>query len=138
MNLASDVAKQLGCAWKPGQAFCNLHPRLMMSRSIVEVWKKHQSKIGHDKVFPSLEYCNIDASNDSLVKQVLDALMSLASKQWAERSWNKYRVVKKKVFHKSEEKMHKKLKMALQRAKNLVHVKQHYGVSFYEKIFFLH
>ena len=90
MNLASDVAKQLGCAWKPGQAFCNLHPRLMMSRSIVEVWKKHQSKIGHDKVFPSLEYCNIDASNDSLVKQVLDALMSLASKQWAERSWNKY------------------------------------------------
>ena len=90
MNLASDVAKQLGCAWKPGQAFCNLHPRLMMSRSIVDVWKKHQSKIGHDKVFPSLEYCNIDASNDSLVKQVLDALMSLASKQWAERSWNKY------------------------------------------------
>ena len=49
-----------------------------------------------------------------------------------------YRVVNKKVFHKSEEKMHKKLKMALQRAKNLVHVKQHYGVSFYEKIFFLH
>ena len=49
-----------------------------------------------------------------------------------------YRVVKKKVLHKSEEKIHKKLKMALQRAKNLVHVKQHYGVSFYEKIFFLH
>ena len=51
---------------------------------------------------------------------------------------HKYGVVKKKVFHESEEKMHKKLKMALQRAKNLVHVKQHYGVSFYEKIFFLH
>ena len=49
-----------------------------------------------------------------------------------------YRVVKKKVFHKSKEKMHKKLKMALQRAKNLVHVKQHYGVSYYEEIFFLH
>ena len=32
----------------------------------------------------------MDASSDSLVKQVLDALMSLASKQWAERSWNKY------------------------------------------------
>ena len=90
MNLAVDVAKELGCSWTPGQAFCNLHPRLMMSRSIVEVWKRHQSRIGHDKVFPSLEYCNIDASNDSLVKQVLDALMSLASKQWAERSWNKF------------------------------------------------
>ena len=36
----------------------------------------------------------------------------------------------KKVFHKSEEKMHKKMKMTLQRAKNLVHLKQHYGVSF--------
>ena len=51
---------------------------------------------------------------------------------------NIYGVVNKKVFHKSEEKMHKKVKMTLQRAKNLVHVKQHYGVSFYEKIFFLH
>ena len=90
MNLAIDVAKQLGCAWQPGQAYCNLHPRLMMSRSVVEIWMRHQSKIGHDKVFPSLEYCNLDASSDSLVKQVLDALMSLASKQWAERSWNKY------------------------------------------------
>ena len=90
MNLATDVAQQLGCSWKPGQAYCNLHPRLMMSRSIVEIWKSHQSKIGHDKLFPSLEYCNLDASNDSLVKQVLDAMMSLSSKQWAERSWNKY------------------------------------------------
>ena len=34
-----------------------------------------------------------------------------------------YRVDNKKVFHKSEEKMHKKVKMTLQRAKNLVHVK---------------
>ena len=90
MNLAIDVAKELGCAWQPGQAYCNLHPRLMMSRSIVEIWKGHQSKIGHDKLFPSLEYCNLDASDDSLVKQVLDALMNLTSKQYAERSWNKY------------------------------------------------
>ena len=28
MNLAADVAKHLGCTWKPGQAYCNLHPRL--------------------------------------------------------------------------------------------------------------
>ena len=90
MNLAMDVAQQLGCSWQPGQAYCNLHPRLMMSRSIVELWKRHQSRMGHDKVFPSLEYCNLDASDDSLIKQVLDALMNLTSKQYAERSWNKY------------------------------------------------
>ena len=90
MNLAVDVAQQLGCSWKPGQAYCNLHPRLMMSRCIVEVWKSHQTRIGHDKLFPSLEYCNLDASNDSLVKQVLDAEMSLSAKKWAERSWNKH------------------------------------------------
>ena len=90
MNLASDVAKALGCSWQPGQAYCNLHPRLMMSRCIVEIWKRHQSRIGHDIIFPSLEYCNLDASNESLVKQVLDAMMNLASKQYAERSWNKY------------------------------------------------
>ena len=49
-----------------------------------------------------------------------------------------YWVSQKKLFHKSEKKMHKKMNKALQRAKNLAHVKQHYGVSFYEKIFFLH
>ena len=49
----------------------------------------------------------------------------------------KYRVSNKKVFHKSEEKMHKKMKMTLQRAENLVQVQEHYGISFYEKIFFL-
>ena len=43
----------------------------------------------------------------------------------------------KQLFHKSEEEMHKKMKMTLQKAKNLVHVKQHYGVSYYKKIFFL-
>ena len=31
--------------------------------------------------------------------------------------------------------MHKKMEMTLQRAKNLVHVKQYYGVSFYKKYF---
>ena len=48
-----------------------------------------------------------------------------------------YRVVKKKVLHKSERKMPKKMKMTLQRAENLVHVKQHYGDSICKKIFFL-
>ena len=48
-----------------------------------------------------------------------------------------YRVSNKKVFHESEEKMHKKMKMTLQRAENLVQVQEHYGISFYEKIFFL-
>ena len=49
-----------------------------------------------------------------------------------------YRVDNKKVFHKSEEKMQKELKMILQRAKNLVHVKQHSGISFCKKIFFVY
>ena len=46
-----------------------------------------------------------------------------------------YGVSKKKVFHKSEDKMLKKMKMTLQRAENLVHVQQHDGKSFYKKIF---
>ena len=46
-----------------------------------------------------------------------------------------YRVVNKKVFHKSEGKMHKKMKMTLQRAKNLVQVKHHNTVSFTKKYF---
>ena len=33
--------------------------------------------------------------------------------------------------------MHKKMKMTLQIAENLVHVQQHHGKSFYKKIFFL-
>ena len=48
-----------------------------------------------------------------------------------------YGVVNKKVLHKSEEKMPKKMKMTLQRAENLVHVKRHYGDSICKEIFFL-
>ena len=47
-----------------------------------------------------------------------------------------YGVVKKKVNHKREEKMHPKVKMTSQRAENLVQVQQHHGKHFYKKIFF--
>ena len=62
----------------------------------------------------------------------------LASKlQLKLNSMLRYRVVNKKVFHKSEGKMHKKMKMTLQTPKNLVHVKQHYSDSFCKKNIFL-
>ena len=48
----------------------------------------------------------------------------------------KYGVVKKKVNHKCEEKMHSKVKMTSQRVENVVHVQQHHGKHFYKKIFF--
>ena len=48
----------------------------------------------------------------------------------------KYRVSTKKELHKSEGKMHKKMKMTSQRAENFVHVQQHHGKCFYEKVFF--
>jgi len=44
-------------------------------------------------------------------------------------------VSQKKLLHKSEEKMHKKMKMTLQGAKNLVHVQQHQGKHFSKKEF---
>ena len=47
-----------------------------------------------------------------------------------------YRVSTKKVLHKSEEKMHKKMKMTSQRAENLVHVQQHHGKCLYKKLSF--
>ena len=47
---------------------------------------------------------------------------------------DKYRVIQKKLFHKSEEKKQEKIKMILQKNENLVHVQQQYGVSFCEKI----
>ena len=52
------------------------------------------------------------------------------------KKWRWYGVVKKKVNHKREEKMHSKVKMTSQRAENLVHVQQHHGKHFYKKIFF--
>ena len=48
----------------------------------------------------------------------------------------KYRVIQKKLFHKSEEKMQEKMKMILQRDENLVHIQQQYSVSFYKKNWF--
>ena len=44
-----------------------------------------------------------------------------------------YRVIQKKLFHKSEEKKQEKMKMNLQKNENLVHVQQQYVVSFCEK-----
>ena len=49
----------------------------------------------------------------------------------------KYAVVKKKVNHKREEKMHSKVKMTSQRAENLEHVQQQHGKHFYKKNIFL-
>ena len=42
-------------------------------------------------------------------------------------------MVKKKVNHKREEKMHSKVKMTSQRAENLVHMQQHRGKHYYKK-----
>ena len=42
-------------------------------------------------------------------------------------------MVNKKAFHESEGKIHEKMKMALQRAKNLVYMKQDHEVSFCKK-----
>ena len=39
----------------------------------------------------------------------------------------------KKVFHKSEEKMHKKMKMTEQKDENLVHAQHQYGICFRKK-----
>ena len=44
------------------------------------------------------------------------------------------RVIRKKLFHKSEEKIQEKMKMILQKDENLVHIQQQYSVSFCEKI----
>ena len=49
---------------------------------------------------------------------------------------DKYWVSQKKLLHKSEEKMYKKMKMTSQGAENLVHVQQHQGKHFYKNIFF--
>ena len=42
----------------------------------------------------------------------------------------------KKINHKSEEKMHFKVKMTSQRAENLVNVQQHHSKHFSQKTFF--
>ena len=42
-------------------------------------------------------------------------------------------MVKKKVNHKGEEKMHLKVKMTSQRAENLVYAQQHLGKHFLQK-----
>ena len=46
----------------------------------------------------------------------------------------RYRVIQKKLFHKSEEKMQEEMKMIMQKDENLVQIQQQYSVSFYKKI----
>ena len=46
-----------------------------------------------------------------------------------------YRVIIKKVFHKSKEEMHDKMKMTQQKDENLVHEQHQYDVCFCKKKF---
>ena len=46
-----------------------------------------------------------------------------------------YGVIHKKVFHKNEDKMHKKMKMTQQKGENLVHEQHQHGVCFCKKNF---
>ena len=48
-----------------------------------------------------------------------------------------YRVILKRVFHKSKEKMHKKIRTTKHKDKKLVHVQQPCGVSFYKNFFLI-
>ena len=41
----------------------------------------------------------------------------------------KYRVIRKKVFHETEEKMQGKMKMTLQKDENVAHIPQQYRVN---------
>ena len=45
-------------------------------------------------------------------------------------------MIHKKVLHKSEGKMHKEMKMTLQKDENLAHEQHQYGVCFCKKHFF--
>ena len=71
------------------------------------------------------------------VKNTIPKKLYYLAHKYSTKHFKQYRVVEKKVLHKSEEKMHKKMKLTKQRAENVVHVQQHHSVSFYKKIFFL-
>ena len=87
-GLAAEAAKQMGFQHQPGQIFCTIHPILMMDEKVKGFWQELQIKIGHEKIFPSITYSNIDQNTFIVILQSLDALMRLVSPTHSHKAWS--------------------------------------------------
>ena len=59
-GLADSVVRKLGVTYSPGQIYCNIHPILMFDEKMKKNWENCERKIGAEKLFPSLNYANVD------------------------------------------------------------------------------
>ena len=89
-GLADTVARKLGVSYTPGQIYCNIHPILMYDEKLKKYWEMCERKIGADKLFPSLNYANLDQEKFMVTMQCLDAMMALVSPGKSNKSWSQY------------------------------------------------
>ena len=89
-GLAEAVAQKLGATHKPGQVFCNIHPILMFDEKVKKKWSYLERQIGAEKLFPSLNYANLDQETFMVSIQCLDGMMALISPGKSHKAWSRY------------------------------------------------
>ena len=78
-GLATEISRQLGLQWTPGQLYCCIHAFLGFQEVITKMWLKYQEKIGYDKMYPSITVFELDMKEKPLIKQILECFLRLAA-----------------------------------------------------------
>ena len=78
-GLATEISRQLGLEWTPGQLYCCIHTVLGFQEVITKIWLKYQEKIGYDKMYPPITVFELDMKGKSLIKQILGCFLRLAA-----------------------------------------------------------
>ena len=89
-GLAQEMSSKLGLEWIPGQIFCCIHTVLGFQDGMVSLWIIYQTKIGQDKMYPSITGFELDMEEKCLIKQILECFMRLTADRWQARSWNRF------------------------------------------------
>ena len=89
-GLAKEMSAKLGLEWIPDQIYCCIHTVLGFQDGMVSLWMQYQTKIGSDKMYPSITGFELDMEEKCLIKQILECFMRLTADRWQARSWNRF------------------------------------------------
>ena len=89
-GLAEEMSRKLGLQWIPNQIYCCIHTVLGFQEGMVKLWLQYQTKIGADKMYPTITGFELDMEEKCLIKQMLECFMRLTADRWQARSWNRF------------------------------------------------
>ena len=88
LEVAEKVAESLDSEHQPEHLLCQVHPALMFSRKLQEVWKEIDVAIGPDKIFAGFAV-SLSDQQESVTLQWQDCLTRLVTHDYDQKPWNR-------------------------------------------------